>query len=232
LDLTPDGTQAVVVARGSGELWVYDVADLFGSPEVITLPEDGTFGSVILSPDDTKGLLYSTATSESIYASWDRTDPDAETAITTHPLVKPVSQATISPTGGTALIFHPEENTDDSDPFYDDHYGISMVDLDSFLSNDYRLTGEPTAYADSDDGTHGFFVMEEEQYLQVLTYSSLILDEVELKSDPVHVGVLPDTAWAYVSQEHDLGRISFYDAETDDLNTITGFELNSGIEEY
>jgi hypothetical protein len=34
-----------------------------------------------------------------------------------------------------------------------------------------------------------------------------------------------------VSQDHDLGRISFYDPDDDSLETLTGFELNSGIED-
>ena len=63
-----------------------------------------------------------------------------------------------------------------------------------------------------------------------LDYDTLLYDEIDLKSQPEHVGVLPDTSYAWVSQEHDLGRISFYDADNDALETITGFELNSEIE--
>jgi hypothetical protein len=33
-----------------------------------------------------------------------------------------------------------------------------------------------------------------------------------------------------VSQQHDLGRISFYDPDAGALDTLTGFELNAGIE--
>jgi hypothetical protein len=55
-------------------------------------------------------------------------------------------------------------------------------------------------------------------------------EDIELKSVPVHVGTLPESPYAYASQEHELGRISFYDAETGSLETITGFELNSEIE--
>jgi hypothetical protein len=42
--------------------------------------------------------------------------------------------------------------------------------------------------------------------------------------------VLPGSTIAWVSQDHSLGRISFYDAPTGSMDTITGFELNSGIE--
>jgi hypothetical protein len=41
---------------------------------------------------------------------------------------------------------------------------------------------------------------------------------------------LPDTNTAFVSQEHSLGRISFFNADEDALETITGFELNAAIE--
>jgi hypothetical protein len=63
-----------------------------------------------------------------------------------------------------------------------------------------------------------------------LDFSSLLHDDIELRSPAVHLGVLPATRSIYVSQEHDLGRISFYDADSGDVQTITGFELNAGIE--
>jgi hypothetical protein len=52
------------------------------------------------------------------------------------------------------------------------------------------------------------------------------------------VGVIPDLAPgdgdeppAWVSQEHPLGRITFYDPDDASLETLTGFELNAAIEE-
>jgi hypothetical protein len=72
--------------------------------------------------------------------------------------------------------------------------------------------------------------MEDEKYLVELDYATLLPNDIDLKSDPVHIGVLPDTRLVYASQDHELGRISFYDPDTEELQTITGFELNSGIE--
>jgi hypothetical protein len=139
----------------------------------------------------------------------------------------------VSPTGGTALVFHDKSNGEDVDSssaFYGE-YALTMIDLSDFFSNPLLLPSAPSGYADTDDGQTGFFVMEGEAYLEVLHYDSLLYDEVELKSDPVHLGVLPETRTAYISQEHDLGRISFYDADDAELETITGFELNAGIQE-
>ena len=74
--------------------------------------------------------------------------------------------------------------------------------------------------------------MDGEPYLEVLHYDSLLYDEVELKSEPVHLGVLPETRTAYISQICDLGRIeNFYDVDDANLETITGFELNAGIQD-
>jgi WD40 repeat protein len=228
LDVTPDGTHAVAVARGSGELWIYDLADPYEEAEVIPLPSGEVFGSVVMSPDDSKGLLFSTATGAARYASWDRSTDD----IDVRSLVKPISGLGVSPTGGTALVFHPQSNgsdVDSSSPFYNSH-ALTMIDLGDFFANPLKLPAEPIAYANTEDGETGFFIMQDQPYLEVLHYDSLLYDEVKLKSNPVHIGVLPETRRVFASQQHDLGRISFYDPDSNELQTITGFELNAGIE--
>ena len=226
LDLTPDGTQAVAVARGDGQLWLYDLDDPGGAPEIIGMPEGEVLGSIAFSADGGPALLFSTATGVSRFTSW-----DPETGeFGLHPLPKPVSAVGVDPTGGTALILHDQADSEDIDPTYEGMYGITLVELSSFRANDYALPAEPVSFTHSDDGQRGYFIMDGKPYLEVLDYGALLIDEVRLKSDPVFVGTLPETNWAYVSQEHDLGRISFYDPDDGSLKTITGFELNSGIE--
>jgi len=73
--------------------------------------------------------------------------------------------------------------------------------------------------------------MDNQPYLEILNFDTLIHDEIQLKSNPVHLGTLLDTQTAYISQEHHLGRISFFHPEEFDLQTITGFELNANIEQ-
>ncbi len=111
LDVTPDGTQAVAVARGSHELWVYDLDDPYGQPLVIPTPEEYVFGSVLMSPDNTQGLLYSTASGEPVYGTWNRSND----AIDVYGLVKPVRGVGVSPDGGVALVFHDKENAEGTD---------------------------------------------------------------------------------------------------------------------
>ncbi len=231
MDLSADGLDAIVVARGSGELWIYDLTDPTAEPEVITMPAGEIFGSLLVSPDNNKGLLYSTVSGLSRYGVWDRSTGE----VVVNQLVKPVAGIGVSPTGGTALIFHTLDNGDiDPDSVFYDQPALTMIDLDDFFPNPIQLTAEPTAYANAADGETGYFIMDGAPYLGVLDYSTLLHDTLPLPSDPVYLGTLPDTNTAYISQEHELGRISFYnpDAGPDEttLQTVTGFELNSQID--
>jgi hypothetical protein len=77
--------------------------------------------------------------------------------------------------------------------------------------------------------------MEENRYVGVIDYDTRLVDDVLVPSLPVHVGVMPagddlPTPVAWISQDHPLGRISFVDPEALGIQTVTGFELNSGIE--
>ena len=229
LDITPDGTEIVAVARGSNELWVYNLEDPFTGQTILPLPDEALFGSVLLSPDNSHGLLFSTASGESLFASWERSTDE----VVLRDLVKPVTSMGISPTGGTAVIAHSTDNGTDVD--YDSPYynrpALSLVDLVSFFSTALALPAEPSEFAHTPDGSTGFFIMDDQPYLEVLNFETLIHDEIQLKSNPVHLGTLLDTDTAYISQEHHLGRISFFHPSDGDLQTITGFELNANIEQ-
>ncbi len=228
LDILPDGSKAVVVSRGAQEIWLLDAEDPYEEAEVLELPEDYVLGSLVLSPDGDTGVLYTTATLQEFYATWDISSGE----ITMRGLVKPVMSMSVSPSGESLLVFHTQddpEGADTSGTWYGE-WALTLLDLTDFRSNPMRLADEPMAYAHADDGEHGFFIMEGQPNLVVLDYSTLLPEDIELKSAPVHVGVLPTTDYAFASQEHDLGRISFYDTDTEALETITGFELNGEIE--
>jgi hypothetical protein len=107
---------------------------------------------------------------------------------------------------------------------------MSLVDMSDFFSTSYRLAAEPTAFASTPDGNTGFYVMDGLPYLEIIDYQSFVPAEVRLPSVPVHLGNLPETNTVFVSQEHELGRLSFYSTDDEQLRTITGFELNSAIE--
>jgi hypothetical protein len=235
LDLSPDGKQAVVVSRGSQELYVLDVADPLAPPTILPLPPDQSFGSILFDPTGRQAMLYTTASLTARYATWNLDDD----SITLRSLVKPVRAMAITPTGGSLLVFHTHEDGDiDADSPFRGHEALTLVSLSDFRANPLRLPQEVTGFANANNGLHGYFIMKDTQLLEVLDFTTLLYDEVGLKSVPLFVGVLPDLdledadeprAWA--SQQHDLGRISFYDPDDRSLETITGFELNGRIEE-
>lgn len=237
LDLTPDGERAVVVTRGSHELWLLRTADPFQAPEVLALPPDINLGSVLIDPSGQRAVVYTTAALIDRYATWDLTTDE----ITLRSLVKPVQTMAVTPTGDSLLVFHTKadaEGADTTSPFYG-KWAMTLIALDEdFRQNPLRLPAEPIGYANSNNGNYGYFIMDQQPYLEVLNYATLLPTEIPLRSNPVYVGVLPDLdvtdgdepqAWA--SQEHDLGRISFFDPDVDSVETITGFELNSAIED-
>lgn len=234
LDISPDGAEAVLVARGSQELWVLDALNPFAPAEVIALPPDMSAGQLLFDPTGGQAVVFTTATLVDRYATWDlATDVVRERA-----LVKPVDTMSIAPNGQTLLVFHTLEDVEGTDEEFRDNWAVSMISLDSFVASPLTIPAEPGGYVHSTNGDHGYFIMEDEPVLVRLDYASLLAWEVGLRSDPVFVGVLPDLddgdgdqPRAWVSQDHDLGRISFYDPDDDSIETLTGFELNAGIED-
>jgi len=234
LDISPDGSQAVAVARGSGELWVYDARAPFDAPSVLGLPADSEYGSLLFDPTGRQAVLYTTASPIERYAVWDEDDG----TITERPLVKPVDSMAITPTGGSLMVFHTLADGPDTEAVFKGHYALTLIDLHDFRSDPLLLPAEPLAYANSTTGQLGYFVMKDSDYFEVLNYTTLLYDQYELASAPAFLGVLPDldpgdedepSPW--ISQDHPLGRISFFDPDTTRLDTLTGFELNSGIED-
>ncbi|MBT3217917.1 MAG: hypothetical protein HN348_02390 [Proteobacteria bacterium] len=236
LDLSPDGSMAALVARADEELWLFEVADPHRPAQVLDLPAAEGLGSLLFDPTGKQGILYTTATATDHYATWDVDSGK----ITVRSLVKPVSTMAMSPTGESLLAFHTQTNAVDANstsPFHNS-WALTMIDLGDFRTNPLKLPAAPTGYAHSTNGNFAFFIMEQQPFLEVLHFDKLIYDQVTLKSNPVFVGVLPDLNTndddeppVWISQEHELGRITFYDADDGSLETITGFELNSHIED-
>jgi DNA-binding beta-propeller fold protein YncE len=236
LDLSPDGTHAVVVSRGTQQVYVLDVADPFAPPEILDLPVGEEFGSVLFDPTGRQAIVYTTAQRVDRYATWTLDDNE----FTVRSLVKPVRSMAITPTGGSLMVFHTREDAPDADaasPFYG-RWALTLVSLADYRSNPLRLPAEPVGFANSNNGRYGYFIMTGQRFLEALDYTTLLYDEIPLKSVPLFVGVLPDLdlsdgdeppAWA--SQEHELGRMSFFDPDDQSVETITGFELNSRVEE-
>ncbi len=233
MDLSPDGAELMVVSRTSRELRVFDVAAPQTAPEIIDLPDTETIGSLSLAPVGDMALLYTTAEMTDRVTVWNRSTGE----LTIQRLVKPVDQVIMAPDGNSVLVIHTLGDVDGENDAYTDHYAMTIITLgdDLFVPNPVLLENELVSLANFDDGQRAVFMMEDNRYVGVIDYPSRLVDDLAVPSLPVHVGVMPEgealpTPVAWVSQDHALGRISFIDPDTLQLQTVTGFELNSGIE--
>ena len=227
MDVSPDGSQAMVVARVDKEVWIYDLEDPTLTPQVLSLPEEDVFGSLLLSQDGSQGILYSTASGQSRVGVWSLGDD----SITVRGTIKPVSAVDMSPDSQTAILMHPRENGDiDSSSYFYNRYGISLMAMEDLFTSSYQLTAEPDGFTTTPDGRYGLYTMKDQPFLEVLDFTTFVPEEIQLPSVPNHLGTLPDSNTIFVSQEHDLGRISFFSTNDERLQTITGFELNAVVE--
>ena len=228
MDLSVDGERLSVVARSARQVWTFDVENPYATPSVVDFPSDQAYGSLTFTGDGQRAVLYTNATLVDSLAIWNLGDDSFDE----RSLVKPIASVALSPVGDNAIIFHTKTNAagmDSDDPFYNE-WAVTLMQTDGIGENRLLLPSEPTGYTMTDDNKWGFFILDGETLVEACSFTTLIPQLIDLPSEPVFVGTLPghDVAWA--SQQHDLGRLSFYDAAADSLDTITGFELNSEIE--
>lgn len=231
IDITPEG-KLVAVARDSQEVRIWDAADpLAGTERIIPTPVDYHLGQLLLTPDGSTGLLFTTAYQENQVTVWDI----ATDTLTVRGLVKPIDNISIGPDGRSALVLHTLEDAPDGNPLFDGRYALTVVDLETWITNPVLLQSRPKSWATSEDGRFSLFVMDNNRQVGIVDYNTRLVDDVTVPSVPVFVGVMPndgapEDALGWVSQEHDLGRISFVRPADGNVQTVTGFELNAGIE--
>lgn len=232
LDLSSDGELLYVVSRGSGEVRVFDALDpLAAPPDIHPTPATSTLGSLVLVPGDELGLLFTTATLEDRFTTWDLATGD----MTERLLVKPIRAVAASPDGASALVIHTLADVDGADDLFSDAYAMTVVDLDSWIMNPVGLEDRPKKWSTSPDGRYSMFIMDGNRNVGVIDYLTRLVDDVTVPSMPVFLGMLPledgpEGNLGWVSQEYDIGRISFVRPWDLSVETVTGFELNSGID--
>lgn len=240
VDLAPDGSRAYAVLRESAALAIIDIPGDGFDPtgvDIVTL-DNANIGSLVLSRDGRRGLLFTNATnSEQI------TSIELELSGYPHvtwPLQKSLRTVAFDPTGEKAMLFHAKAYGDPADAsnfdeFIDRSHGYSMFDVATGFAK-LQITpvqvddvafapSAPMAYITLDGGDTEGAVAE----AQTIELDTGVVRSIQLGSPPDAVGVLPDADMAFVSQRHPLGRISFIEIASGATRTITGFDLNSHI---
>lgn len=235
-DMELSNDQLILVDRASKQLLVYAADAPEDEPEVVYTPENQVVGSIAIAPELGKAILYTTLTSEALVGSPEEGVPLNRFSVWTlgtskiqlMELVKPVEAILLNHNAGlpVATILHDGTAPSDQEAF-NGRDAFSHYYFSDDLVVPAVLEAPIKAVADSPEGTHAFMILEDTLNVVVANYRTRQLAGVTVQSTPAHVGILTGTDLGWVSQEHELGRISFIDPDDNAVTTITGFELNS-----
>ena len=240
IDLAPNGTRVYAVERMAKRLSIIDVPGDAQDPsgiETIDLT-DATLGSLVLSRDGTRALLFTNATSDERITLIQLDAPGYPQQTWT--LKKSVRAVGISPTGDTALVLNAKAFGDPGtatnfDDFIDKSYGYTLLDLATGFGKLQITPVDPGPFTYAPDGKKVYVALDggdavnATRALQVVTTQTGVVTTKPLGSPPSSVGILPGASQAFVAQRHPLGRVSFLDLVSDAVRTVTGFDLNSHI---
>jgi DNA-binding beta-propeller fold protein YncE len=240
IDLAPDGARVYVVARDAKQLAIVDIpGDALDPSGVDTLDlSDGTIGSLVLSHDGRRALLYTNATLDERITMVKLDEPGFPHV--TWPLKKAVRAVGISPTSDTAIVLNAKAAGDPTsagsiDDYIAMSYGYTLLDLATGFGKLQITPVDAGPFAYAPDGSKVYVALDggnadlATRALQVVTTQTGVVITKPLGSPPSSVGILPGAGAAFIAQRHPLGRVSFVDLSSDAVRTVTGFDLNSHI---
>jgi DNA-binding beta-propeller fold protein YncE len=238
IDLTASGDRLVAVVRESAQVHIMDVpTDIGDASAVETVDCTGlAIGSAILTADEQHALLFTNASNSKLLSVLELDTAVLDTAL----LKKGIRTVALAPDGQTALVLHnkiPGEPlpSDDFETQLDKRYGFSLFQLDTLFAKLQITDANPGAFAFMPDSRAAYLIVADPtrdlKKVLGLNLSNLIVDTYPMGSHPVELGVVPSTERIYVSQDHPMGRVSFINANTEEVRTVTGFQLNSQITE-
>jgi len=230
LDLSADGSVAVVVVRDGGFVALLPIPEIAESPEDYEsfTVDDVVVGSAALAQESSTGFLYTNAVPSPVLTIFDAADESPEP----RSLLLRAPVAAVFPTPGAehAVVLHAAfELGATGYPGAVSVVPISanlppkIVGLDAkTIAIALAPNGEEAlvAIGDRDLGKYGFVALH---------MPSLQVDAYSLGSLPISAGIVAGANRGYVSQEHPDGRITFIDFATDEVRTLTGFELAAQV---
>ena len=240
IDLAPDGARVYAVSRAAKQLSIIDIPGDAIDPSGVQVVDltDATVGSLALSKDGTRAVVYTNATLDERLTLIELDQPGFPTL--TWPLKKAVRAVGISPSGTTAFVLHAKKPGDpgsatDVDDYIDKSHGYSLVDLATGFAKLQLTPVDPGPFAYAPDGAKvyvgldGGDALTATRQLQVVATQTGVVLTKQLGSPPSAVGILPGAGQAFAAQRHPLGRLTFVNLASDAVRTVTGFDLNSDI---
>ncbi len=207
-------------------------------------------GAVTVSADQKTALVYSTVNDEkrAVLLNLDAlAEAEGQRVLV---FEKGIRGALSDKFGRTFLVFHTKQagalpvGSVPTDPeFIARSWGVSMLDVASAATRLVLTAQKPGAtslWAPEDEDGRVFMVFEQPEFVHevqashrdvaVINLRSFRMDSFRLSSLPEGLGVIEPARKVYISQTHPQGRMTFVDVDTLERQTVTGYQLNAGIE--
>jgi hypothetical protein len=241
LDIAPDGTFALAVARSHSALIRIPIPAGFedASKLVVTQIEGQLIGSVSLANSGRLALAYTTAAAvEGVMV----VDLVGTTPVRGVRLRKSVRAVALSSDGTRALVLHAkspgsaEQGGIEEEERIDRSEGYSLIDTSTGFAK-LQLTSSAVKERDlvvTADATRMFALLRDDskgvRQLQMADLESFQVTTTSLVAPPSSIGIIPGTNRLFVGQELTGGMITFVNSMTGEVEkAVTGFELTSRI---
>lgn len=227
-----------------------------GQPPSTDLPEvDGvtllhldiaTLGAAEVAPGGNVALFFSTLNDERRGILWDF-DKASQDRIT---FEKGIRGAVADTLGRAFVVLHskvdqpiPAGSTPLDPEYIERSWAISLLDVASGANRLILTThdaGRSALWSDDDGFVKlylGFKVpadetrrVETQKDILVANLSTFATQTFRLASYPEGLGIVGPARRVYITQIHPQGRMTFVSVDTDERQTVTGYQLNSGID--
>ncbi len=220
-----EGGESAQPSDTASHVALFPVPEIFDSPaDFELLFTEELVGSTVLSHDASVALLYTAAIANTHLTLLDIVSQKFRTV----DLQAPAQAAFISDDGRYATaVMTPPTGSSRSGSF-------ALVPVrDNLPMRIEGTTTVPRFIAMSGDRTMVTTWGSETAPAEVFLgkFPDRSVDRIELPSEPLASGMIPEASQGYVAQAHPEGRVTFVDLESSLPTTVTGFELASKVVE-
>lgn len=232
LDLAADGSFAVAVIREKKLALIIPLpsAAIEGDTSRVVDLGDTVAGSVAIAPTGGTALFYTNAVPNPRLTILDAQTEGAKSRSVL--LRAPVEAVFPSKDGAFGVVLHAQLKDDSGAIAYPAAMSLlpiaqnlpaKIVGLPSApVSVAFMPSGERALVATGKGATATY-------QMHVASFPSLAVQTIPLASEPIAAGVVPEANRGFVAQRHPEGRITFVDFASNEVRTITGFELAAQV---
>jgi len=226
----------LVTIRDRNQIAVISVEEALTTPEEDPLDFDvyevgNEAGLAQITPDQQSALLYSTLPLLPTLSVFNF----ATETLESYALRNQIRSVVVAPNSQSAVVVHKRQENALSgiDGTFQNSEGLTLIDLNTGYRRPVFLQAEPldVIMTEGTDATLVYVMLassvDSRRGVMRLDLDTFRSDFVALPAQPNRLGRVGDKI--FVSQESDDGRITFFDIETNAQRTISGYELNAGI---